>query len=403
MKHKYFQGFEDKYIFSLSRVFWHFFITIGIVVIVFGLGFFIYTVIPTSKKEVLKNQPPAEIQISIYDIKDQMPQQAPTATKTEAATTRTTEVVKETATPEVQSNDPERKRFDQLIAQLKVLIPPFKYTWEGSGYFSYPFGKDYWDVYQKEEYRVWEKTGGGVLDDLNNTFSNAKAYSYSNKSHLLASYISILKLMKENVRLNWLKRLEQVPGDFSTNANINNNLTVLMSKVKGEDLSYLEQLIANNNNENEIVIIDYINSNIDKFEAPQRSEVVKYLEYKFRTEFAKDINKFTYVTAGFLPLINSFKGERITSILNYYYKAYKAKNNERDAAIAAIEEKYSAEILQSEIEYNQANGIKEKYRLKSIIAVGSAVAVISVLAILLVFLSIQRSVRRLEEKAVNAQ
>ena len=62
---------------------------------------------------------------------------------------RTPEVMSENGsrnTPskiEVRKNekDPYQKRFELLVDSLKVLLPLQIYSWEASGYWSYPYGK----------------------------------------------------------------------------------------------------------------------------------------------------------------------------------------------------------------------------------------------------------------------
>ena len=75
MKTNYFTKVENKYVFNISRIFWHIFIIVGTIAVVFSLWIYMYGLIPPSKKTVEKSPLPTKqaypsvIIVSLDDLK----------------------------------------------------------------------------------------------------------------------------------------------------------------------------------------------------------------------------------------------------------------------------------------------------------------------------------------------
>jgi len=62
MKTNYFSKVENKYVFNVSLIFWHLFITLSTLAVVVCLAIFLWSIIPASQREVEKKPYPAKKQ-----------------------------------------------------------------------------------------------------------------------------------------------------------------------------------------------------------------------------------------------------------------------------------------------------------------------------------------------------
>ncbi|HRG87533.1 MAG TPA: hypothetical protein PLW44_00835 [Chitinophagales bacterium] len=403
MKNQYFEKVENKFVFNLSRIFWHFFIAIGTLAIVAGIGVLAYSIIPVFKNKVSKAAYPPEVQVTLSDIAEPV---APAQVNTQTVTTTSTAAI--TTPPPAQvvvSTDPDKSGYDLLVKQLQQLIPPAKYTWEGSGHFEYPYGQNYALYYPNNpKYKVYVKTGGGVIDNLNGVYERTDCYSYKNKTALLQSYINILKVLNEEDRMAWLNNLISYTGNNLKNAiDLFTKLSISASKFPKTDLSYLHTLVSfrQQNKNDGAPFINMVNDLITKFDIQHRVEVLNVLVDAHNYSFNNNVSQQRQLTESFITLITHFTGEQQPRALAKYYRVYLGKNRERETTIAEINTNFTLETAQAEIAYQAKKTAKQTLRLQSIISIGAGIAFVSIIAILLVFLAIQRSVRQIEEK-INA-
>ena len=74
MKTKYFEKVENKYVFNISRIFWHIFIVVGSLAIIGGVFLYIYGILPPIKQSV-KQEPlptkqvyPTAVTVTLNDL-----------------------------------------------------------------------------------------------------------------------------------------------------------------------------------------------------------------------------------------------------------------------------------------------------------------------------------------------
>ena len=416
MKTKYFSKVENKYVFNVSLIFWHVFIALATLAIVVSLFIFLWSIIPASEKTVEKpaypekKQYPAPVKVSLNELNLQEVKQKEEVMPTEPDPLPT----KQNVTKQQPVEDTKGKaEYEASISSLKTLIPPAKYSWNGSGYWSYPYGERYWTFYKQEKYRQWNSSEAGIEDKLKNSFKFAKATNYPNKKQILDGYISVVKLLPEEKRLNALQSLMSNVAD-----NISQNLQFFQSIVplvkimaKEENLTYLEQLARfNKNNPNDgSQFINYMANCIGKFDISQRVTIIERIVNSYYSFFNQNLINQKEATDLFLPMLSQIKGEQQSKALMQYYGLYLDKNRERDNAIAQIENEHQQSIDEldqqyknsqrnAEYEYQRKKESKSEYRMKSLAGIGGGIILIVLIATVLVFLSIQRSVRKIEEK-----
>lgn len=391
MKNQYFEKIENRYVFNLSRIFWHFFIGIGTLAIIAGVCVLAYTLVPVFKKKVNKSAYPPEVKVELSDL-------------VEPSATPALPVEEETpVAPAIPSTDPDKPLYDSLFHVLELLIPSSKYSWEGEGKYVYPSGENYWNYYHTDKYRVFVKTGGGVIDNLNDVYERTDCYSYKNKAVLLQSYLNVLAALNEEVRMTWLNNLiNSTKHDFKSSADLYNLLATTISKFSKSDLSYLHSLIefGNQNPKDVFPFISMVNSDIGRFDVNYRPDVLSNLIDAHRLNFNNNVPVQQKLTEGFLTFVQHFTGDQQSKALMRYYRVYLGKNRERQASIDQIETEFGLEVSKAESDYLAKKSEKQELRLSSVISIGAGIAFVSIIAILLVFLAIQRSVKGIEERMI---
>ena len=285
MRTNYFTKVENKYVFNVSLIFWHIFIALATLAIVVSLATFLWSAIPASKKEVekpaypIKKQYPEPAKVALNELKleEVKYEEAPQVSLEPVQTTTT---AKKTTQPVVEDTKG-KQDYENSLNTLKTLIPPAKYSWEGSGYWNYPYGERYWAVYKQEKYRQWISTEPGLEEKLNFSYKTANAGNYSDKKQIIEGYISIVKLLPEEKRSGVLLDLiRNVAGNISQNISIYQSLAKLVSKMAKEDnILYIAQLarFGKTNPKDGSPFIDYTTIIIDKFDIAQRSNIIEDL------------------------------------------------------------------------------------------------------------------------------
>lgn len=199
---------------------------------------------------------------------------------------------------------------------------------------------------------------------------------------------------------------------------IQRNITVYQSITKVEEkmkqakvITYLSTLLrfGNLNPNDGVPLIDYIAMIIDKFDTTQRENIINNLINSFYNYFNQNLTEQQEATNLFLPLVDQINAKLQPRALMQYYGLYLKKNYDRNRTIVQIENEhrqainninsqYNEEKAEAKMEYFTKQQIKEKLRSKSIEGIAGGIVLIVLIGTILVFLSIQRSVRKIEEK-----
>jgi hypothetical protein len=306
-----------------------------------------------------------------------------------------------------------KKEYDLLYDTLKILIPPSKYSWRGSGYWSYPNGKRYWDIYQKEMYREWVITDQGLDNKLNNSFGKAKAQNYLDKKKVLGGYVGIIKLLPEEKRLKGIEYLiDNVADNPTRDSVLYASISEVVKKVDpSNDIDYIDVLsrFGKYNPNDGIPFISYIASIINKFDKTQHSAIIESFLSCYYQVFDQNFAKQKDATDFYIPLAAQLRPDQQSGLLYNYYRIYLKKNLLRDNEIDKIELEYQQAVnridnrfledqMNAQNEFEAKKVEKEKIRFRSLTGIGGGIVLIVLIATFLAFLSIQRSVRKMERK-----
>ncbi len=422
MKTNYFTKVEDRYVFNVSLIFWHLLIALATLAIIASILIFLWGIVPASLKKVEK-QPYPEKEVYPAPIKVSISELNLDRTETKDLPEIDESMIKEKEQKQLPTEDLTGKgEFEAIIDTLNVLIPPTKYSWKGKGYYTYPQGKTSWDIYKREIYRRWVVTESGITAKLNRSYQKTNAKKYTEKKKLVEGYIMILKLLPENKRLNALEQMiNNVANNIQRNNAILNALSNVISKIDNTEvkniniISLLTNFGVNNPNEG-IPFINYVSTIIGEFDKTQQYKSVINLIYGFnrRYLFNQNIDLQKEATNLYIPLIPQLKIDQQSGALIQYYNVFLDKNNKRNDQIKQIESNYEQAIAEIESKfvadqksalrvYESKKAKKEKLRLRALTGIGGGIVLIVLIATFLAFLSIQRSVRKMEDKMNNSK
>jgi hypothetical protein len=410
MKTQYFSKVENKYVFNFTLIFWHLFIIIASLAIIFGIGSFLWSVIPPTQKKVEKKEYPLKaaypqvISISLDELLADNIQKDITDAQPRVITK---------STPGYSSDTVALSFLLAAQERLKSLIPPQKYSWGGQGHWYYPMGKMMWDYYKLERYREWISTEMGLSERINSVLNEASANTNSQKADFLNRYCAIIEHFPEEKRKDILESLlNYVSSTFSQNISVLTSLTKLvqeMDSVEGYRYVYTLARFGIRNEHNGPLLINYITTIVPKFEPNQCNEIIDVLIDSYDGFFSEDLVKQIESTDLYLQLLPKLKLQEQATLLVKFYRLYTAKNYDRLTKIKEIDASYDEEIdkIDQEFELNKAMAQEVFYKkkekkqdllVKSLIGIAGGVALIVVVAFFLVFFSIQRSVRKIESK-----
>jgi len=402
----------------VSLIFWHLFIALSTVAVMLSLVVFLWSVIPPIERKVekqpypAKKQYPEPVKVLLSELKFEeakqvevlpIPQESPKP---------------ETIRPEPKVYEDTRgiAEYEASINTLKKLIPPEKYPWTGKSHWDYPQGPKMWEFYQKEIYRRRVVDEAGLEDKLNLSYKRSNISKYPEKKQLLDAYIGVVKLVSEEKRLDALYSLiDHVSTNFNQNINVFQAIASVAIKMKEEkNIGYINTLgeFSNNYPNENVPFIDYVSNVIDKFNIQERSKIIENMITSYHYFFKQDIAKLKEATDLVVPMMSQIKGENHSKALIQYYRLFQQKNLDRDNSIAQIDYEYKEEVGKIDYQYDleQVNWTqkhyekiskKADYRYKSLLVIGGGILLFVLIASILVFLSIQRSVRRIEEKIIQ--
>lgn len=406
---RYFSKVEDKYVFNLSLIVWHFIIMLASIAAAAGILVFIWTIAPTWKEKVkkdpypVKTEYPAPVAVNLADLNLQ--KVSPVLPQKEIVT-ESVNVIQE---PVIDTTG-----LANYTVSLNIFQSLFKESdWAGSGYWSYPNGKEYWDFYQKEKYRSWVISQPGIQSKLESSYKRTDAESYIDKKLLLDGYIDVVKDRPLEVRAQLFDLLitHNTKTVNSTYQNCVSLSKLLLTLPNNVDLKHIDNTLIflkrNESSGNEI--IDYASSILIKITLPQRADVLSSIRNSYSSFFDKDFSKQKEATDMFMNLLPEIKESDQNNMINQFFRVYTIKNRERNQKINQIEleyeykvnqvdEKYEERLYSAEIKYNSRKQIKATYKYRSLLVVGGGILLIVLIGTILAFLSIQRSVRKIENK-----
>lgn len=389
MKSKFLNKIEEKFLFRISRFFWHIIISLGTLSLVIALLILIWGIIPSFKSSVDKEPYPPVVEVSTREIEDEVNRL--TELLESEGLREKSYITEENYIPE--HTDSNELVYNQTLDSLKMLFPASKYRWENKGYYYYPYGERYYTRTGGRYGREWRISSYGIQHYLNKAYKEISAESYGVKRALLLSYIPFINKFLEEDRRTALSNLflVTISDYYTTKKNItelNKSFNVFIYKTT-ECIKLLAEFRSNNPNEG-YRFLTFANQFIINFPDSLRLDILQIAKSNFYKYFNNKINAQIEYSDSFIVLIPKIEAKNLSEFLKVYYKLIVNKNRTRENQINGIENRYASELQKAEYEYLESTVDKAELRLKGIYGVGAGIAFIAVIAIILVLLSIQR-------------
>lgn len=387
MRH-YLEKLEEKFVFRTSHMFFHILVGAAMLVIAGGILLLLWGMTPSLKPGVSKSEYPPVVEVSAQELaaavlpkaeleKGTVAGEAGTATAAEPAA----------AQPAAQSPaDPSQQAYEELIDSLKILLPPEKYSWVDRGHWQRGYYQNRWVI---DSY--------GIQSRLNAAFNTANARAYGDKATVLRSYLPLIAAFEEADRPAVLKALITYSKDDP--ATTRGNMELLQQSIaafpadKAGVLNALADFGQKNPRDGR-EFIGYAAEIIPRFDPEYATEVLGAMIRTYYNYF-DDIQRQKRATETFFPLLSTFEGKYQAKALEQYYGMYLQKNREREQQVARIDQQYQHEQQQAEAVLAQKRAQKAENRYYGLMAIGGSLVFISIIALVLVLLSIQRNVRAL--------
>jgi len=390
MIQRYIVKIEEKYVFNISLFFWHIIITLSTIAIVVSLFFLIRGILPIRQDRVEKKEYPQEITVSIEEIKELVNQEkTKNATKEEKkqtdvkAASTSSEISEEIAL----TKSPEEIEYEKHIDSLKSLLPPSRFGWTGRYEFYY-FGQGYGNYYP------------GTYNYIETAFKNTNATDYLDKNKILKSIINCISKFPDNNRNQVYRLIASLSTDnvniAVNNINLINNSVKHFGTEKTDYIKILSNFIKKNPQEGR-TFLKMVNNNMQHFNQEYRLVILTEMTNSFYKYFDNRINLQIKLTEEFAKIGTTISPEYQSFALSKYYELYIIKNKEREYQIQEIDSKYQEELAISEAKYSEKKNRKKEFLKQGAIGLGGGIVLISLIAILLVMLSMQRYLKKISK------
>lgn len=391
----YLEKLEEKFVFRTSHMFFHILVGAAMLVIIGGILLFLWGMTPSFKPGVSKSDYPPVVEVTTQELAAAVLPKAELEKGAVASDAGNTANPAPAQTADQIAADPSQKAYETLIDSLQVLLPPEKFSWVDQGHWQRSYYQNRWvvDVY-------------GIQSRLNAAFNSANARSFDDKATVLRSYLPLLSGFEETERLAVLKSLITYSKDDP--AATRDNMALLQQAIVAFPADPAEVLNAladfgQKNPRDGRAFIRYASEIIPRFDPAHATEVLGTLIRTYYN-FFDDIERQKRATETFFPLLSTFEGKYQAKALEQYYGMYLQKNREREQQVAQIDQRYQHDLQQADATVAQKRAQKAVNRYYGLLAIGGSLVFISIIALVLVLLSIQRNVRALASQiAANEQ
>lgn len=380
----FFEKVEERFHFKISHFFWHVLTALGGLALLTGVLVLLWGIIPAFKPSVDKPVYPEPVKVTAEEITQQL---LPPAKRAELAQKPPDD--RAVQKPEAAKlADADERAYLSLVDSMKVLLPADRYPWESRGRWE----QTYWE-------RRWVVTVLGVQDRLNSAFQRVNANDFKSKKQLLDAYISLVVLFPLEQRLTVLKAAIDLSKENVVASSQDVSLlraTVPVFSTDNADFVEVLATFGRKNPRDGRPFIEYTNSILPHFAAETRRPILNALVSAYYSYF-NDIDRQREGTDLFLAMQKSFPPEDHVKALTEYYRLFVEKNAERRRQVARIEENYARAESEAEATLAERGGEKASYRSLSLQVIAGSVVFISLVAMFLVLLSIQRNVKMIRE------
>ncbi|MCB0457594.1 MAG: hypothetical protein KDC91_07615 [Flavobacteriaceae bacterium] len=408
---------ENKYYYGFSRTFWHILVGTATIGVIVALSVVAYTYLPTSKKEVVKQEPPQkpaypkQAEVSLAEILAVLPKEAAPKQQNEAIIDEGPIVQNTIQIPKEDNKG--LTEFEQELSRLKNLIPPteFNNLWNGSGDYVI-IDQARWAITKSEQYRKWVPTSLGLRTLIIDRTLDLGFKSFSEKALLVNKYYEVLKNVNKENRPIVMDKLvyfkdTNLEKTLSSLQALANSIGVFPDEDKVSAYISNARFLQKNYNDGE-PLLEYETKVLTNFDVAQRHLASVNIKTELQKNYNNNIPGIQENTDYFLKLLPSIEKDKQALALNYYYSLYTNKNQDRLITIRDIENQYARQLNEIELQYqNEVAAAEMAYQLKKVAkktmrltsaqAIAVGIGVVLFITIILLLLSMVRNVNRLAQ------
>lgn len=390
MKLDFLEKIEEKFVFKTSHLFFHFLVALAMLVFLASLALLLWGVSPTFNPDVEKAKYPLPITVSSDEILAAI---TAIENRQRGYVAQIQPTMKSDITDQAQSQvkseacDPNKLDYDKALDSLKTLLPLEKSLWADQGRWE----RDYYGNSQFVIERY------GIESQLQATFNEANAFNYVQKREILRGYLKILNALEESSRFDILQYLLLWTVESPEKTQEHMKLLSQAIKIYQPQFGLAVAKLVNFGKKNPrdgAAFVAYANEIIPKFNSAFKTEILDELMSCYY-HYYDDINAQKEATDLFIPLLARIEGKYQPAALRIFYQLFIDKNRERKRAMAQINHEYETNMQQALGAVESAKAKKAWYRIRGLIGVGGSVMFISVIALTLIMLSIQRNIKQL--------
>jgi hypothetical protein len=390
MKFDFLEKIEEKFVFKTSHLFFHFLVALAMLVFLASLALLLWGVSPTFKPGVEKVEYPLPVAVSVDEILA-----AITAIENRQrgyvaqiqAISRSDVTQQAQAQDKSNVSDPNKQSYGKALDSLKTLLPLEKHLWVDQGRWE----RDYYG----NSHFVIERYG--IESQLQATFNEANALNYIQKRDILRGYLNILKPIEEGSRHDLLQNLMLWTVESTEKTQEHMKLLSHAIKIYQPQFGLAVAKLVNFGKKNPRdgdSFVAYANEIIPKFNSAFKTEILDELMSCYY-RYYDDISAQKEATDLFIPLLAKVEGKYQAPALRIFYQLFIDKNRERKRAIEQIDHEYASELSAAQMLVQEKQARKAWYRLRGLIGAGGSIMFISVIALTLIMLSIQRNIKQL--------
>lgn len=417
MKKNILSRLENKVYYGISRTFWHIIIGVAALVIFAGILVIGYSFLPTSKREVVKEDypekqaypPKSEISLNEllaamiaekYEMRE-LPSEAYSDTKRDE-----TQVVKTKDTTGLHA-------FELSVAQLRNLISPTKHPdfWNGKGTWEI-IDQRRWLITKSNQFRRYIRQENGYQQKALSAIFNNGFDSYIEATEIMEAIYDAVKKVPDSERIFLAEELiDEKNGSLEKTISsidaMGELLAILPNNTIRDGYRTVRKFMQNNPNDG-VSMVAFQGKYLVDFGAEERFDAMLLLNRTYRAYYDNNLEALKEIALDYGKIVYGVPPSQHVVGLSFFFDLYKSRNADRmltiqeietahASAIAQIEAEYQSQLMQANREYNAKESQKEEFRWYSLQGLGVGFVAVLLISVILLLLSMVRNVNRLAQ------
>lgn len=360
---------EEKLAFPISRWFWHFIVGIGVLVFVGSFLVLLYSFTPIIKKNIVRESYPPKVEVNSSEI---------------------TSCRSKSSEQEKQYEAPSTGHIYVSFAELEALIPPKTYEWRALGHYE--------DSYYYQS--TWVMTDEGIISPLQKYLDGVAMNDTNGQKLAIEGLSGIIKGFQEK---NRKRVLQKSLGWLNSKPEQNAAIIEALQKAAGHLVEMNNSLLfckiaefGKANPKDGVLFVNMYNLIMSAQNAEHYDALFGLVKSAFQYSFKEDVQTMTDATEKYIKLPSTERVEPI-SALACFYNVYISKFNDRMEQVQKIDTKYNEAKATVETKAVSEKIAKKTIRTTALLVFGSAICGVAFFSLMLVLLSIQRTLKQLVE------